>query len=358
MNQLFSPLSLRSLEIKNRLVISPMCQYSSVDGFANDWHLVHLGARAVGGAGLVFTEATSVTEAGRITHSDLGIWKEEHLEMLGRIARFIKAQGSIAGMQLAHAGRKASHHVPWNGGKALTASEDAWETQAPSALPFLDGDLAPKAMSQEDIREVTRAFQTAAIRALKAGFQILEIHAAHGYLIHEFLSPLTNKRTDEYGGNFENRTRFLLEVYKAIREVVPEELPVFVRISATDWVEEGWTLEDSIALAKLLKGLGADLIDCSSGGIIPNVKIPVAPLYQLHFAEAIKKETGIPTGAVGLITTTAQAEAIIKEGKADLVFLARQVLRDPHFPLRAAAQLEEDIPWPVQYDRAKTHFEV
>jgi 2,4-dienoyl-CoA reductase-like NADH-dependent reductase (Old Yellow Enzyme family) len=329
-----------------------MCQYSSDDGFANDWHLVHLGARAVGGAALVFTEATSVSPEGRITPQDLGIWKDEHISFLKRITDFIKQHGSVPGMQLAHAGRKASHKRPWEGGTALAPGEDPWITQAPSALPFKDDEPAPEALSLDSIARVTEDFRLAASRALQAGFEIIEIHAAHGYLIHEFLSPLSNQRTDQYGGSFDNRIRFLLEITAAIRNVWPEHLPLFVRISASDWVEGGWSIEDSVALARVLKDKGVDLIDCSSGGNSPAQKIPLSPMYQTPFAERVRSETGIPVGAVGLITTTAQAESIIAEGKADIVLLAREFLRDPNFPLHAAAELGIMLPWPVQYERA------
>jgi len=353
MAKLFEPLKLRSLELKNRIGVSPMCQYSSEDGFANDWHLVHLGARAVGGAALVITEATAVSPEGRITPHDLGIWKEEHLEKLHQITSFIKNHGAIAGIQLAHAGRKASHHRPWDGGAALTAAEGAWPTLAPAALPFKDAEPAPLALDKQGIIDLTMDFKQAAARALKAGYQLLEIHAAHGYLLHEFLSPLSNNRTDEYGGSFENRIRILLEVTDGIRSVWPDELPLFVRLSASDWKEGGWTVEDSVALSRKLTEHGVDLVDCSSGGNVPGVRFPVGALYQTPFAEKIRREAGIKTAAVGLITTPRECEHIVASGKADLVLLARQSLRDPHFPLHAARELGVDLPWPVQYDRAK-----
>ncbi|MEO6405996.1 MAG: NADPH dehydrogenase NamA [Ferruginibacter sp.] len=355
MSHLFQPISFRSVDLSNRLVVSPMCQYSSVEGFANDWHLVHLGSRAVGGAGLVFTEAAAVSPEGRISPDDLGIWKDEHIDFLKRITQFIKSQGAAAGIQLAHAGRKASTGSPWKGNKPLLVEDGGWQTFAPSAIPFHDTDPNPAEMTLADIKQVISDFKSAAIRAGAAGFDIIEIHAAHGYLINEFLSPLSNHRMDEYGGSFENRCRFLLEIIDAIREVWDNKLPIFVRISATDWTDGGFTLNDSIALVSLLLKKGIDLVDCSSGGISPLQKIPVEPLYQLPFAEAIKKQTGMPTGAVGLITTTEQAESIIAEQKADLVFIARQFLRDPYTALHAAHDLQEDVEWPSQYLRAKRY---
>lgn len=330
-----------------------MCQYSSQDGFANDWHLVHLGSRAVGGAALVMTEATSVSPEGRISIADLGIWKDEHIEQLSRIAHFIFRQGSVPGIQLAHAGRKASHTEPWNGDKLIPESGGGWKTVAPSALPFSPDSDTPVALTKEGIERVINDFKAAAVRALRAGFKIIEIHAAHGYLIHEFLSPLSNKRSDVYGGTFENRIRLLLEIAGAVRGVWPEEYPLFVRISATDWLENGWTIEDSVALAGRLKDAGVDLVDCSSGGIVPGIKVPASPGYQVPFAERIRRHTGIYTGAVGIIIKPDQAEEIIATGQADLILMARELLRDPYFPLRAARELEDDIKWPVQYERAK-----
>jgi 2,4-dienoyl-CoA reductase-like NADH-dependent reductase (Old Yellow Enzyme family) len=353
MSELFTPLQLRSIQLKNRIAVSPMCQYSSEDGFANDWHLVHLGSHAVGGAALVFTEATAVSPEGRITPHDLGIWKDTHLEFLKRITGFIKAQNAVPGIQLAHAGRKASHHRPWDGGHALNANENPWQTVAPSAIPFKEGEPVPKELTKEEIQIIINDFKEATIRAQKAGFQVIELHGAHGYLLHEFLSPLSNQRTDEYGGSFENRIRFVLEIIKAIRSVWPEEYPLFLRISASDWVEDGWSIEDSVSLARILKNADVDLIDCSSGGNISSVRIPLVPMYQTPFAEKIKAETGMKTGAVGLITTSAEAESIISSQKADLVLLARQLLRDPYFPLHAAKELNVDVPWPVQYERVK-----
>lgn len=350
---LFEPLVIRSLVLKNRIAVSPMCEYSSEDGFANDWHLVHLGSRAVGGAALVMAEATAVSPEGRITPSDLGLWKEEHIAPLQRIACFIATQGAVPGIQLAHAGRKASHQPPWKGGGFLTAAEGAWPTLAPSALPFKADEPLPLALRKEDIAEIVGQFSKAAGRALKAGFKVVEIHAAHGYLIHEFLSPLSNHREDDYGGSFSNRIRFLVEITAAIRRVWPEDLPLFVRISATDWVPGGWTEADSVALARVLQPLGVDLIDCSTGGNIAGVRIPLQPLYQVPFAEKIRKETGMLSGAVGLIKTPAECEEILTGGKADLIFLARQLLRDPYFPLHAARELGVDLAWPDQYLRAK-----
>ena len=350
---LFEPIKIRGIEFKNRIVVSPMCEYSSRDGFANDWHLVHLGSRAVGGAGLVFTEAAAVSPEGRISPDDLGIWKDEHIEFLNRIATFIAKQGAIPGIQLAHAGRKASHSSPWKGNKALTENEGGWETFAPSSLAYKDGEPLPKEMSKMDIQKLIKDFTAAAERSVKAGFKVIEIHAAHGYLIHEFLSPLSNQRKDEYGGIFENRIKLLLEIVAAVRNAIKDELPLFVRISATDWVKGGWTEDDSVSLAKVLKTKDVDLIDCSSGGASPEQKIPVMPLYQLPFAQKIKKETGILTGAVGLITSTNEAENILQNEQADLVIMARQFLRDPYFPLHAAKELGVDMAWPVQYERAK-----
>ena len=353
MANLFSPIKIKNIELKNRLVVSPMCQYSSTDGFANDWHLVHLGSRAVGGAGLIFTEATAVSPDGRISPNDLGIWKDEHMEFLKRITGFIVQHGAVPGIQIAHAGRKSSQLPPWQGSKALTKDEGAWQTYAPSAIAFKEDDPTPKELSIDEINKIVLNFGEAARRAKLVGFKVIELHGAHGYLINEFLSPLSNQRKDQYGGSFENRCRFLLEIIESVRKEWPVENPLFVRISATEWKEGGWNDEDSIELAKLLKTKTIDLIDCSTGGNVPNVKIELKPMYQLPFAESIKKETGILTGAVGLITTSEEADTIIKENKADLVFMAREFLRDPYFTLRAATELKEDIEWPVQYERAK-----
>lgn len=330
-----------------------MCQYSSTDGFANDWHLVHLGSRAVGGAALVFTEATAISPEGRISPQDLGIWKDEHVPGLKRITEFIHAQNSIAGIQLAHAGRKASKTPPWGGDKLVSKEDGGWQTVAPGAIPFSEDSDHPLALDKEGINKLIDDFKAATKRAMAADFKVIEIHAAHGYLIHEFLSPLSNKRTDEYGGSFENRIRLLLQIIKSVREIWPADLPLFVRISASDWTEQGWTKEDSIRLATKLKTCGVDLIDCSSGGILPGISIPAQPNYQVPFATAIREKTGIPTGAVGIIVGSEQAERILQEGKADLIFMARELLRDPYFPLHAATELDIDIPYPIQYERAK-----
>jgi 2,4-dienoyl-CoA reductase-like NADH-dependent reductase (Old Yellow Enzyme family) len=353
MAHLFNPLSIRDLKFANRVFVSPMCEYSSNDGYANDWHFVHLGSRAVGGAGLVLTEATAVLPEGRISPQDLGIWSDEHIERLARIVSFIHDQGSVAGMQLAHAGRKASTHRPWEGSGAIPESEGGWKkVVAPSALRFADHYPMPQALTHEGIQEVIAAFAQAARRACDAGFRVIEIHAAHGYLIHEFLSPLSNQREDTYGGSFENRTRLIREIVAAVRSSWPEQAPLFVRISATDWVHGGWDVRQSIELARTLKELGVDVIDCSSGGSVPHAKIPVGPGYQTPFAEEIRRETGIMTGAVGMITSPIQAEQIIGTGQADAVILAREFLRDPYWPLRAARELGQLISWPAQYLRA------
>jgi 2,4-dienoyl-CoA reductase-like NADH-dependent reductase (Old Yellow Enzyme family) len=355
MNKLFESFRIREIEFANRIVCSPMCQYSSVDGFANEWHLVHLGSRAVGRVGLVIAEASAVSPEGRITGSDLGLWKDDHIPFLQRITTFLGSQGTVPGIQLAHAGRKASHHVPWKGGAALAADEGAWQMLAPSAIAFKEGEPVPKAMTKEDIQKVIMDFEEATIRAKTAGFKLIEIHAAHGYLLHEFLSPLSNQRSDEWGGSFLNRSRLLFDVTDAVRKRWPPSLPLFVRISATDWVQGGWTVEDSIELAKNLKERGVDLIDCSTGGNVHGIKIPVGPLYQVPFAERIKKEAGIMTGAVGMITTALEAESILRKEQADVVLMARQLLRNPYFPLQAAREADVEITWPVQYDRAKNY---
>ncbi len=353
MSVLFSPLRLRSLELRNRIAVSPMCQYSSQDGVPNDWHLVHLGSRAVGGAALVIAEATAVTAGGRISPGDTGIWSDQQAQAWSRIARFVKEQGAAAGVQLAHAGRKASTDVPWRGGAAVAPDAGGWRPVAPSAEPFADGFAVPRALSSADIRGVVDAFAAAARRALVAGFDCIELHMAHGYLVHQFLSPLSNHRDDAYGGSLENRMRRALEVAGAVRASWPEERPLLARISATDWVEGGWDLEQSIALCRGLAQAGVDLVDCSSGGSVPHAKIQLGPGYQVPFAEAIRREAGVKTGAVGLITEPEQAEAIVAEGKADVVFLARALLRDPYWPLHAAQALGAASPWPVQYHRAR-----
>jgi 2,4-dienoyl-CoA reductase-like NADH-dependent reductase (Old Yellow Enzyme family) len=355
MAHLFDPLAIRDTTFANRVFVSPMCEYSSTDGYANDWHLVHLGSRAVGGAGLVLTEASAVLPEGRISPQDLGIWMDDHIEPLARVVRFIHEQGSVAGMQLAHAGRKASTYAPWAGHGTVPESNGGWSNVvAPSALPFANNYPMPQALSLDGIRQIVSAFAAAARRACAAGFDVVEIHAAHGYLIHEFLSPLSNQRTDAYGGSFENRTRVLREVVASVRGSWPERAPLFVRISATDWIDAGWDIQQSVELARQLKELGADLIDCSSGGNVLHAKIPVGPGYQTQFAEQIRREANILTGAVGMITSPAQAEHILVTGQADGVIIAREFLRDPYWPLRAARELAQPISWPVQYLRAGT----
>jgi 2,4-dienoyl-CoA reductase-like NADH-dependent reductase (Old Yellow Enzyme family) len=353
MSNLFDPLVLRGVTLPNRIVVSPMCEYSSIDGFANDWHLVHLGSRAVGGAGLILTEAAAVAAEGRISPQDLGIWNDDHIEFLSRITGFIHSQGSVAGIQLAHAGRKASTYRPWDGDGAVPEESGGWtNVVAPSAVPFAANYPMPQALTLEGIQDVVRSFVDATRRAIYAGFRLIEIHAAHGYLISEFLSPLANHRTDQYGGSFENRIRLLLEVVAAVRGTWQESLPLFVRISSTDWVEGGWTVDESVELARHLKSAGVDLVDCSSGGNAPPTNIPVGPGYQTPFAERIRCEANIPTGAVGMITSPAQADHIIRTGQADVAIIAREFLRDPYFPLRAARELGVPAPWPVQYLRS------
>ena len=350
---LFEPLTLRDITLRNRIMVSPMCQYSSTDGFATDWHLVHLGSRAVGGAALVMTEAAAVEARGRISPQDLGIYRDEHIVMLSRITTFIKEQGAVPAIQLAHAGRKASTYRPWNGRGEVSVEDGRWQTIAPSQKRFSETYPLPKELTKQEIAEVTQSFRVAAERALKAGFQVIELHAAHGYLFHEFLSPLSNTRTDEYGGDLRNRMRFLLETTDAVRQVWPDTLPLFVRISATDWTEGGLTIADSVEIAQTLKGHGVDLIDVSTGGNVSTAKVPVAPHYQVPFSEQIRRESGILTAAVGLITEPEQANDIIQSGQADVVALARELLRDPYWPLRAARVLGYDYPWAAQYERAK-----
>jgi len=353
MAHLFDSLVIRDIKFANRVFVSPMCQYSSTDGYANDWHFVHLSSRAVGGAGLVLTEAAAVLPEGRISPQDLGIWSNDHIEPLARIVRFIHEQGSVAGMQLAHAGRKASTYRPWEGQGKVPETEGGWnKVVAPSAVAFADHYPWPEAATKEQIQEIVAAFGEAARRACEAGFRVVEIHAAHGYLIHEFLSPLSNQRTDAYGGSFENRTRILREIVAAVRRSWPERAPLFVRISATEWVDGGWDVQQSIELARQVKELGVDLIDCSSGGNVAQVTIPVGPGYQTPFAERTRRETGVMTGALGMITSAVQAEHILATGQADAVVIAREMLRDPYWPLRAARELGQAIPWPVQYLRA------
>ncbi len=352
-SKLFSPLSIKSITLKNRIAISPMCQYSATDGFANDWHLVHLGSRASGGAGLIIQEATSVSPEGRISPQDLGLWKSDQIEKLKQINQFIISQNSVPGIQLAHAGRKASAASPWNGGRKVANDNGGWDTVAPSAIAYHDNETAPIALDKIGIQKVISDFKSATKRAVEAGYQVLEIHGAHGYLLHQFMSPLSNLRTDEYGGSFENRIRLTLEVVAAVQSQWPENLPLFIRISATDWAEGGWNLEESIELSKILKEKGVDLIDVSSGGAVSHQQIPLGPNYQVPFAQSIKKESGILTGAVGLITDANQAEEIVTSGKADLVFFARESLRNPNLGLTFAHDLEADVQWPKQYDRAK-----
>lgn len=349
---LFTPLRLRSIELPNRIGVSPMCQYSYEDGFSNDWQLVHLGSRAQGGAGLVFVEASAVTAEGRITPGDLGIWKVEHIAGLKRITEFIHSQGVRAAIQIAHAGRKASMGLPWEGEHLVAIEDGGWEPIAPSAIPFAPDYAEPRALDLNGIEAVIDAFRQAARRALKAGFDIVEIHAAHGYLIHEFLSPLSNHREDAYGGSFENRTRLALQIVDAVRAEWPQDLPLFVRISATDWTEGGWSADDSVALARLFRQRGVDLVDASSGGNITGAHIPVGPGYQVPFAARIRKEAQIATAAVGMITDPTQANAIVANGEADLVLLAREMLRDPYWAVHAATQLENASSWPKQYIRA------
>jgi len=351
-SSLFTPIKIRDVNFCNRIAVSPMCEYSSHDGFAWDWHLVHLGSRAVGGAGLVMTEAAAVEPQGRITPADLGIWKDEHIDKLAQIAAFIKEHGAVPGIQIAHAGRKASCRVPWEGGAPIPAEQGGWQTVAPSPVPFRSGDPVPAELSTAQIRLIVQAFGAATRRALAAGFEVVEIHAAHGYLLHEFYSPLSNQRADEYGGSFENRIRLTLEVAEAVRGILPDGLPLFVRISSTDWKEGGWTLDDSVKLAGDLRNRGVDLIDCSSGGLAPDAKVIVGPAYQVPFAERIRRETNVLTGAVGLITDPQEADRIIRSTQADIVLLARQMLRDPYWPLHAAQALKVELQPPVQYLRA------
>jgi 2,4-dienoyl-CoA reductase-like NADH-dependent reductase (Old Yellow Enzyme family) len=351
---LFAPLRLRDVELKNRVGVSPMCQYSSDDGFANEWHFVHLGAFATGGAALVMTEATAVVPEGRISPADLGIWKDEHVPALRRITDFIHAHGALAGMQLAHAGRKASTRVPWQGDGAVPADAGGWEkVMAPSAIPFNDHYPRPVELDGDGIRRVVDGFRDAARRALDAGFDVVEVHAAHGYLLHQFLSPLSNARTDGYGGSFGNRVRLTREVVAAVRQVWPGRLPVLVRISASDWAQGGWDVDDSVRLAPLLREDGADLVDCSSGGLVPNARIEIGPGYQVGFAERVRRDGGVPTAAVGLITDPEQADEIIRAGRADVVLLARELLRNPRWPLLAAHRLGVKAEWPNQYQRAR-----
>lgn len=353
MSLLFSPLAIKGITLKNRIVVSPMCQYSSVDGFATDWHLVHLGSRAVGGASLIILEATGVSPEARISPQDLGIWKEEHVEKLKQITGFLKEQGAVAGIQLAHAGRKASTKAPWLGRDKVSPEEGGWQTVAPSAVAYSPGYPHPAELDEKGIQKVISDFASATERALRAGFEVIEIHASHGYLLHQFLSPLTNLRTDAYGGSFDNRIRLLLDVVDAVKKVLPEHLPLFVRIPGSDWADGGWSPDDAVALARVLKEKDVDVLDVTSGGLVSQQKISVGPAYQLPFASRVKKETGILTSTVGMITNAVQAESILVNGDADLVMMARELLRDPYFPLRAAHELKATIDWPKQYERAK-----
>lgn len=353
--KLFAPLKIKTIEFKNRIWVSPMCQYSSQEGHPTDWHLVHLGSRAVGGSGLIMVEATGVSPEGRISPDDSGIWSNEHIASFKRITDFVKSQGSVIGIQLAHAGRKASTPAPWKGNKALLESEKGWKTFAPSSIAFDENYTKPQEMNSHEIAKVLRDFENATERSYKAGFQVLELHMAHGYLLHEFLSPISNQRHDGYGGSLENRMRLPLEIAKAVRKKWPNELPLFARISATDWADKNtpsWNLEESIVFCGKLKELGVDLIDCSSGGTLPKAQIPVGPGYQVPFAEAIRKEVNIMTAAVGMITEASQAEMILQEGQADAIFMAREFLREPYWPLKAARELGVKIQKPVQYGRA------
>lgn len=353
MSKLFTPLHMRSLTLRNRILVSPMCQYSCIEGVPNDWHKVHLGSRAVGGAAMVIAEATAVTPAGRISPNDTGLWNDVQAEAFAPITDFIKGQGAVAAIQLGHAGRKASVQPPWQGGNAVSGNAGGWQPVAPSAISFGPNSPLPAELGSTDIEEIVDQFEASACRALQAGFQVVEVHMAHGYLLHQFLSPLSNKREDAYGGSLENRMRFPLDVLCRVREVWPEELPVMVRISATDWVEGGWDLPQSLELCQKFKNLGVELVDVSSAGLVPDTVIPVAPGFQVPLAKEIRHRVGIATGAVGLITTAVQAEQIIATGCADVVLLARALLRDPYWPIHAAGELGGDFPWPVQYERAK-----
>ncbi|WP_017494550.1 NADH:flavin oxidoreductase/NADH oxidase [Flavobacterium sp. WG21] len=351
---LFAPLTIKKITLKNRIVISPMCQYSAIDGFANDWHLVHLGSRASGGVGLIIQEATAVSPEARISPSDLGLWKDEHIEKLKTINEFILSQNAVPGIQLAHAGRKASVSIPWEGNKKLDIGQGGWQTVSASTIPYHDDEpFLPEALDKNGIQKVISDFKAATKRAVKAGFQVMEIHGAHGYLLHQFLSPLTNVRDDEYGGSFENRIRLTLEIVEAVQSEWPSDLPLLVRISATDWAEGGWNPEESVQLSILLKEKGVDLIDTSSGGLVSHQQIPLQPNYQVPFAAKIKKEASILTGAVGLITEAKQAEEILESGQADVILFARESLRNPNLPLDFAKELNDNIQWPKQYERAK-----
>jgi 2,4-dienoyl-CoA reductase-like NADH-dependent reductase (Old Yellow Enzyme family) len=353
MNKLFSPLKIRGIELKNRIAVSPMCQYSSYNGMPTDWHLVHSGSRAVGGAALIIQEATAVSPEGRISPDDAGIWNDMQMEAYKRINAFIILRNCIPGIQLAHAGRKGSTYSPWKGNGEVGKEDGGWQTISPSPIQFTDNFPSPKEMDKEDIKKVIDDFCQAANRSIKAGFKLIELHMAHGYLVHEFLSPLSNLRNDEYGGSFESRCQFAIEIAKGVRGTIPEDFPLFARISASDWIEGGWDIEDSVQLSKKLKEVGVDLIDCSSGGNAPKAPIPAGPGYQIPFSEKIKQEAGILTGGIGFITSPEQADQIIRTGQADIVLLAREILRNPYWPMQAAKALKTEIEWPKQYERAK-----
>ncbi len=353
MSRLFSSLKIRNVEFKNRIMVSPMCQYSSIEGMPTDWHIVHLGSRAVGGAGLVMQEATAVSPEGRITPDDAGIWNEEQVEAYKKITGFIKSQNSVPGIQIAHAGRKASTYSPWKGNGSVPIKDGGWQTLGPSPVSFDENYTVPKEINKDDIKEVIEQFKAAAMRSVEAGYSVIELHMAHGYLVHEFLSPISNKREDEYGGNLENRCRLAVEIADTVRKAIPNGTPLFARLSSTDWVDNGWDIEQTVYLSKKLKEIGVDLIDSSSGGNIANAKIPASPGYQVQFAERIKKDASILTGAVGLITSPEQAEQIVVSGQADIVILGRAFLRNPYWALDAAKKLNSDIEWSKQYLRAK-----
>jgi 2,4-dienoyl-CoA reductase-like NADH-dependent reductase (Old Yellow Enzyme family) len=353
LNRLFSPLKIRGVELKNRIAVSPMCQYSSENGMPTEWHLVHLGSRAVGGAALIIQEATAISPGGRISPDDAGIWNDIQMEAYKRITAFISSQNCIPGIQIAHAGRKGSTYSPWKGIGEVSKEQGGWKTISPSPIHFADNYPNPKEMDNDDIKKVIDDFCHAAERSIKAGFKLIELHMAHGYLVHEFLSPLSNLRLDEYGGNLDNRCRFAVEIATRIREIIPENFPLLARISSSDWIQGGWDIEDSVYLSKKLKDAGVDLIDCSSGGNAPKATIPTGPGYQIEFSERIKKETGILTGGIGFITSPEQADQIIRTSQADIVLLAREILRNPYWPLHAAKVLKADVDWPKQYERAK-----
>jgi len=353
MSKLHSPLQIRDITLKNRIAVSPMCMYGAVEGYASDFHMVHYGARALGGTGLIIQEATAIAPEGRITPGDLGLWEDKHIAKLQPVVKFIHDHGSVAGIQLAHAGRKASCALPWHGGKQLKLNDGGWKTVSASGIPYYTDDDAPQSLDADGIKKVIADFRTAAQRAARAGYKVLEIHAAHGYLIHQFLSPLCNNRTDSYGGSFDNRIRLLLEIVEAIKSIWPDDLPLFVRLSATDYIEGGWDIDQTVKLSSILKNKGVDLIDTSSGAMVPYAKIPFGPGYQVAFADRIKRDAGIMTGAVGMITEAKQAEEILSMAHANLILIARASLRDPHFALHTAYDLEDDVEWPLQYLKAK-----